>query len=98
MLQQSQTIGNTVSNLTGPRFEPQTSRSRNECVTAQLTGHYYIAKLFTESKKLDNDHKIASFEQQHCCFFAVNLVSSVLKNIASNACFWEYHCSECDQT
>ena len=28
-------IGNTVSDLTGPRFEPQTSRSRDERVTAR---------------------------------------------------------------
>ena len=28
-----QAIGNTVSNSTGPRFEPLTSRSRNECST-----------------------------------------------------------------
>ena len=28
-------VGNTVSDLTGPRFEPQTSRSRDERVTAR---------------------------------------------------------------
>ena len=31
-------VGNTVSDLTGPRFEPQTSRSRDERVTARPTG------------------------------------------------------------
>ena len=36
MSQQWLAIGNTVSNLTGPRFAPQTSRSRNECVTASF--------------------------------------------------------------
>ena len=36
--QQWRAVGNTVSNLTGPRFEPQTSRSRDECVTARPTG------------------------------------------------------------
>ena len=35
MWQQWQAIGNTVSNLTGPRFEPQTSRFRDEHVIAQ---------------------------------------------------------------
>ena len=30
-------VGNTVSDLTGPRFEPQTSRSRDERVTARPT-------------------------------------------------------------
>ena len=32
------TLSNTVSELTGPRFEPQTPRSRDERVTAQPTG------------------------------------------------------------
>ena len=34
MLQRWRAVGNTVSNLTGPRYEPQTSRSRDERVTA----------------------------------------------------------------
>ena len=34
MLQRWRVVGNTVSNLTGPRFETQTSRSRDERVTA----------------------------------------------------------------
>ena len=38
MLQQWQALGNTVSNLAGPRFEPQTSPSRDECITARPTG------------------------------------------------------------
>ena len=33
--QRWQAVGNTVSNLTGPRFEPQISRSRDERVTAR---------------------------------------------------------------
>ena len=32
MLQRLQTVDNTMSDLTGPRFEPQTSRSRDERV------------------------------------------------------------------
>ena len=32
MLQRWRTVDNTVSDLTGPRFEPQTSRSRDERV------------------------------------------------------------------
>ena len=31
-------VGNTVSDLTGPRFESQTFHSRDEHVTARLTG------------------------------------------------------------
>ena len=33
--QRWQTVGIAVSNLNGPRFEPQTSRSRDERVTAR---------------------------------------------------------------
>ena len=33
-------VGNTVSDLTGPRFKPQTSRSRDKRVTARPTGRY----------------------------------------------------------
>ena len=39
MLQWWRAVGNTVSNLTDPRFKPRTPRSRNELVTArQLAG------------------------------------------------------------
>ena len=34
MLQQWRAVGNKVSNLTGPRFESQTSRSRDQRVIA----------------------------------------------------------------
>ena len=42
VLQWWRAVGNTVSGLAGPRFEPQTSRSRNDYVTAQTTGRYFI--------------------------------------------------------
>ena len=35
MSQRWQAVGNTVSDLTGPRFEPQTFHSRDERVTAR---------------------------------------------------------------
>ena len=35
MLQRWRAVNNTVSDLTGPRFEPHTSRSRDERVTAR---------------------------------------------------------------
>ena len=38
MLQRWRAVGNTVFDLTGLRFEPQTSRSRDERVTVQPTG------------------------------------------------------------
>ena len=37
MLQWWRAVGNAVPDLTGPRFEPQTSRSRDERVTARPT-------------------------------------------------------------
>ena len=38
MSQQWRAVGNTESDLTGPRFEYQTSRFRGEGVTARPTG------------------------------------------------------------
>ena len=38
MSQRWRAVGNTVSDLTGPRFELQASRSRDERVTAQPIG------------------------------------------------------------
>ena len=40
MSQRWRAVGNTVSDLTGPRFEPRTSRSRDERVTARPTGRF----------------------------------------------------------
>ena len=37
MLQEWQAVGNTESDLTGLRFEPQTSCLKNECVTQGRT-------------------------------------------------------------
>ena len=41
MSQRWRAIGNTVSDLTGAIFEPQISQSRDERVTARLTGRDY---------------------------------------------------------
>ena len=38
MLQRWQDVGNTVTDLTGPRFEPETSCSKNKRVAAPTTG------------------------------------------------------------
>ena len=40
MSQQWLAVGNTESDLTDPRFEPQTFRFRDECITARPTGRY----------------------------------------------------------
>ena len=42
MSQRWRAVGNTVSDLTGLRFEPQTFRSRDERVTARPTGRYAL--------------------------------------------------------
>ena len=39
MSQRGRAVGNTMFDLTGPRFEPQTSRSRDERATARPTGN-----------------------------------------------------------
>ena len=51
MSQRWRAVGNTVSDLTGLRFEPQTSRSRDERVTAQPTGN--IFKLYSQNRKIN---------------------------------------------
>ena len=40
-------LATLVSNLTGPRFEPQTYRSRDERVTARPTGWWQIFNVST---------------------------------------------------
>ena len=42
MLRRWRAFGNTVSNSTGPKFEPLTSRSRDERVIARSTGRYEV--------------------------------------------------------
>ena len=43
MSQRWRAVGSTVSDLTGPRFEPQTSRFSNERVTARPTGRLQLS-------------------------------------------------------
>ena len=47
MLQRWRAVGYTVSDLTGPRFEPLTYRSRDERVTARPTGRFDISSTTT---------------------------------------------------
>ena len=42
MLRRWRAVGNAVSDLTDPRFEPQTSRSRDECVAARPPGPQFL--------------------------------------------------------
>ena len=39
-LQRWRAVGNTMSDLTSPRFEPQTSRSTDERINARPTGRF----------------------------------------------------------
>ena len=63
MLQWWGAVDNTTSDLPGPRFEPQTSRSRDELVTARPTSRYgsllhlkreeaYVAEFKVQGNKL----------------------------------------------
>ena len=40
-------VGNTVSDLTGPRFEPWNSRSNDKHITTRPTGYAVLQKLIT---------------------------------------------------
>ena len=42
MSQRWRTVGSIVSDLAGPRFEPQASRFSDEHVTAWQTGRYFL--------------------------------------------------------
>ena len=50
MSQRWRVADSTVSDLTGPRFEPQTSRSCEERVNAQPTGRFCVEVLVSNSK------------------------------------------------
>ena len=45
MLQQWRVVGNTMFDLTGPRYEPQTSRYGDERVTARPTSRFCFTNL-----------------------------------------------------
>ena len=51
MLQRWRAVGNTVADLTGPKLEPQTSRSGDERVATRPTGRWY---LFVSAEHLSN--------------------------------------------
>ena len=48
--QRERAVGNTLSDLTGPRFEPHTSHSRDERVTARPTDRIIIFEMFYYNK------------------------------------------------
>ena len=54
MLQRWRTIGSTVSDLTGTRFEPHTSRSIEERVTVQPTGWFYTQSILKNNAAFTN--------------------------------------------
>ena len=56
-------VDNTVFDLTGPRYEPQTYRSRDECVTASslkiftlYTTNYSVVTITTPATTSDITH------------------------------------------
>ena len=56
MSQQRQAVGNTVSNLTGQRFEPQISRSRDERVTTRPTSWTSLCPKCSLENETPNHH------------------------------------------
>ena len=59
-------VGNTVSDLIGPRFESQTSHSRAERVTARVTGSGYV---FYNLIRLPGSHNISLPDQNERILF-----------------------------
>ena len=57
MSQRWRAVGNTVSDLTGPRFGPQTSRSKDERVTARPT-NWSVKWDMVKSIQTCNDTKL----------------------------------------
>ena len=60
MSQRRRAVGNAASDLTGPRFESQTSRSRDERVTAQPTDLITCCKIINRQL---NIHSISSHQK-----------------------------------
>ena len=62
VLQWWRAVGDTVSDLTDPRFKPQTSRSKDKRVTARPTGQLHrkveMRKKFTSKNSIRNTQKI----------------------------------------
>ena len=52
MLQQWQVVGNTVPDLTGPRFEPKTSHSKDELTSINWAVSYQVHLHFSVSLRL----------------------------------------------
>ena len=68
MSQRWRVVGNTVFHLTGPRFEPQTIRSRDERVTARPTGRFFYCKLFLLAQwNKSHDHMQADSKKNIVC-------------------------------
>ena len=62
-------VGNTVSDLTGPRFEPWTSRSSDKHIIARPTGYAVLQKLITTHF----DSNIVSLASLTNCFSQLNI-------------------------
>ena len=68
MSQRWRSVGNTVCDLTGPRFEPQTSRSRDERLNTRPTGRYFE---FCYSRKQYCTSALIFITVRHCFAFLV---------------------------
>ena len=68
MSQRWRSVGNTLCDLTGPRFEPQTSRSRDERLNTRPTGRYFE---FCYSRKQYCTSALIFITVRHCFAFLV---------------------------
>ena len=77
MLQQWQAVGNTLSDLTCQRFEPQTFRSRDERVTAQPTSLRLILQYSANYATLNSLAKKAQMQclDYNCILQYISIVT-----------------------
>ena len=92
MLRWWRAVGNTVFNLTGPRFEPQTSRSRDERVTVRPTGRrnqiYVKISRSAIPKNLSSPLLLTSCFTGHSCY---RLIRSNLRQLkAAHVLTWKF--------
>ena len=78
--QRERAVGNTLFDLTGPRFELQTSHSRDERVTARPTDRLIIFEMFYYNK-------IKPTQQTWLCRACKGLMRAVQANAGSGSLY-----------
>ena len=95
MLQRWQAVGNSVSDLTGLSFEPQTYRSRDERVTARPTGRYPFKLCFRyKTAKFNLEYPIFALDKNLYLAVLVQVVTDLLvciiETVVNSTSFWTF--------